>query len=100
LGKDTAAATTTDNTPSSDKLQPALQLQQKGTNMVNNIIFVPCHESNHGSVPKPTKTVHQKDKSISDIESSDKDVPTARTRKHKKSIAKISGGNSSSFSPK
>jgi hypothetical protein len=96
LGKDTAAATTTDNTPASVKFQPALPLQQKGTSMMKLITFGPCHESNHGSAPQPTKTVHQKDKSINDIDSSDEDILTTRNRKHKKSIAKISGGNSSS----
>jgi hypothetical protein len=68
--------------------------------MMKHITFGPCHESNHGSAPKPTKTVHQKDKSINDIESSDDNVPSTRNRKHKKSIAKISGGNSSSFDRK
>jgi hypothetical protein len=96
LGKDTAAAATTDNTPASVKYQPALALQQKSPNRMKHIIFVPCHESNHGSAPQAKQTVHQKNKSTKDIDSSEEDIPSTSTRKHKKSIAKISGGNSSS----
>lgn len=71
-----------------------------GSNMMKHITFGPCHESNHGSAPQPKQTVHQKYKSIKDIDSSDEDILTTRTRKQKKSIAKISGGNSSSFNRK
>lgn len=56
----------------------------------------PGHESNHKSAPQAKQTVHQKNKSIKDIDSSEEDIPSTSTRKHKKSIAKISGGNSSS----
>jgi hypothetical protein len=65
--------------------------------MLKHITFGPCHESNHGSAPQATQTVHQKNNSIKEIDSSDEDILTTRTRKHKKSLANISGGNSSSF---
>lgn len=61
LGKDTAAAATTDNTPATVKMQPALPLQQKGHNIMKLITFGPCHESNHKSAPQAKQTVHQKD---------------------------------------
>ena len=54
FSKDTAAAATTDNTPATVKLQPALPLQQKGPNKMKHMTFVPCHEFNHGSAPQPT----------------------------------------------
>ena len=104
LAKDTAAAGTTDNTPAAVKQQPDLPQQQMRLNTMKNIFkditFGIFHESNHGSAPQLKKNVHQKYKSINDIDSSDEDIPSERTRKQKKSIAKISGGSSSTFNGK
>ena len=69
-------------------------------NLSKDITFGIFHESNHGSAPQPKKNVHQKYKLINDIDSSDEDILLARIRKQKKSIAKISGGSSSTFNGK
>lgn len=53
LAKDTAAASTNDNTPASLKMQPALSHQQEGPNMIQKsskcIIFDAPYKRNLGS---------------------------------------------------
>lgn len=101
LAKDTAAALTTDNTPATLKIYPALPHQHEGLNMMQMsskcIIIDTPNKPNHGSAQQPRQNVHQKDRLIHGLDSSDED---RRARKHKKSIGKISAGNTSRVNPK
>ena len=64
------------------------------------IIFDTPNKPNHGSAQQPRQNVHQKDRLSNDKDSSDEEIPSKRTPKHKKSIGNISGRNASRLNRK